>query len=47
MDGLGYAVSVGSLVYYAIPVASVSVLLGAIQFLLLDRLYRRKARNDE
>jgi uncharacterized membrane protein len=47
MDGLGYAVSVGSLVLYAIPVASLSILLGAIQFLLLDRIYRRKARNGE
>lgn len=45
MDGLGYAISVGSLVFYAIPIATVSVALGAIQFLLLDRLYRRKARN--
>jgi uncharacterized membrane protein len=47
MDGLGYAVSVGSLVLYAIPIASISVILGMIQFLLMDRIYRRKARNDE
>jgi uncharacterized membrane protein len=47
MDGLGYAVSVGSLVLYAIPIASVSVILGAIQFLLLDRIYRRKAGANE
>ena len=47
MDGLGYAVSLGSLVLYAIPIASLSVILGAIQFLLLDRLYRRKARSEE
>jgi uncharacterized membrane protein len=47
MDGLGYAVSVGSLVLYAIPVASISVVLGAIQFSLLDRLYQRKARNNK
>jgi len=47
MDGLGYAVSVGSLVFYAIPIASISVILGAVQFLLLDRIYRRKDRNNE
>jgi uncharacterized membrane protein len=47
MGGLGYPVSVGRLVFYAIPIASISVLLGAIQFLLLDRLYRRGARNDK
>ena len=43
MTGLGYAVSVWSLVMFAIPMASISVILGAIQFQLLDRRYRRKA----
>jgi hypothetical protein len=38
---------VGSLVLYAIPITSISVILGAIQFLLLDRIYRRKDRNVE
>ena len=47
MGGLGYPVSVGSLVLYAIPIASLSVILGAIQFSILDRLYRKKARNKE
>jgi len=32
-----------SLVLFAIPITSISVVLGAIQFWLLDRKYRRKA----
>jgi uncharacterized membrane protein len=40
LNGLGYAVSVWSLVAYAIPIATISVLLGAVQFWLLDRRYR-------
>ena len=43
MAGLGYSVSVWSLVMFAIPIATLSVVLGAIQFWLLDRRYRRKA----
>ncbi|HSB11388.1 MAG TPA: DUF969 family protein [Blastocatellia bacterium] len=43
MTGLGYAVSVWSLVIFAIPITSISVILGALQFWLLDRRYRRKA----
>jgi uncharacterized membrane protein len=43
MTGLGYTVSVVSLVMFAIPITSISVVLGAIQFWLLDRKYRRKA----
>ncbi len=43
MAGLGYAVSVWSLVMFAIPIATFSVILGAIQFWLLDLRYRRKA----
>jgi uncharacterized membrane protein len=43
MSGLGYAVSVWSLVMFAIPIATISVILGAIQFWLLDLRYRRKA----
>ena len=42
LTGLGYVVSVWSLVLYAIPIASLSVLLGAIQFWLLDLRLRRK-----
>lgn len=47
MTGLGYSVSVLKLVIYAIPITSISVLLGAIQFWLLDRRYRRKAEKDQ
>ena len=43
MSGLGYAVSVWSLVMYAIPITTISVFLGVAQFLMLDRRYRRKA----
>lgn len=43
MAGLGYSMSVWALVMFAIPIATISVVLGAIQFWLLDRRYRRKA----
>jgi uncharacterized membrane protein len=43
MSGLGYTMSVFSLVLFAIPITSISVILGAVQFWLLDRRYRRKA----
>jgi uncharacterized membrane protein len=43
MAGLGYAVSVWSLVIFAIPIATISVILAAIQFWLLDRAFHRKA----
>jgi uncharacterized membrane protein len=39
---LGYAVSLWSIVLYAIPIAALSVLVAAAQFLLLDRLQRRR-----
>ena len=42
MKGLGYNVSVWSLVAFAIPVATLSVVLGALQFWLLDRRYKKK-----
>lgn len=42
LTGLGYVVSVWTLVLYAIPIATISVILGMIQFWLLDRRYRRK-----
>ena len=48
LNGLGYAVSVWSIVLYAIPIAAASILLGAAQFLLLDRWLRgRPARGGE
>lgn len=43
MNGLGYAVSVWSLIYYTLPIVGISVVLGVIQFLLLDKQIRRKA----
>ena len=46
MTGLGYQVSVLKLVLYAIPITTISVILGVIQFWLLDRRYRRKAQTD-
>ena len=42
MKGLGYNVSVWSLVVFAIPITTLSVVLGAIQFWLLDRRYRKR-----
>jgi uncharacterized membrane protein len=42
MAGLGVGVSVWSLVLYAIPIATISVILGAVQFWLLDRRYRKE-----
>jgi uncharacterized membrane protein len=45
MNALGYAVSVLSLVLYAIPIATLSVLLAMIQFLLFDRGVVRKVRD--
>ena len=46
MAGLEYSMSVWALVMFAIPIATISVVLGAIQFLLLDRRYRKKAARD-
>jgi uncharacterized membrane protein len=43
MTGLGYAVNVWRLVAYAIPIATISIVLGAIQFWVLDRRLRKKA----
>ena len=42
MAGLGFTVSAWSLVLYAIPITTISVILGAIQFWLFDRNYRRR-----
>lgn len=36
LKGLGYVVNIWSLVLYAIPIALISVILGAVQFRLLD-----------
>jgi len=45
MSGLGYKVSVWRLVLFAIPVATISVILGGIQFFRLDRRFRKKAES--
>ena len=42
LAGLGYKVSVWRLVLFAIPVAVISVILGAVQFLWLDRRFSKK-----
>jgi uncharacterized membrane protein len=47
MTGLGCAVSVWSLVWYTIPIVVISIALGAFQFWLLDRRYRRQLRKQE
>lgn len=47
MNGLGYAVSVWSLVWFAIPIATLSIVLPAIQFYLLDKWIGRKAASSE
>jgi uncharacterized membrane protein len=42
LKSLGYVVSVWRLALYAIPIASLSVLVGALQFHLLGRRLRRQ-----
>ncbi|HEX6625802.1 MAG TPA: DUF969 family protein, partial [Pyrinomonadaceae bacterium] len=42
LGGLGYTVSVWSIVLYAIPIATLSVVVAAIQFRLFDARLRRK-----
>jgi uncharacterized membrane protein len=42
LKGLGYNVDIWSLVLYAVPIALISVLLGAAQFSLLDLRERRR-----
>jgi uncharacterized membrane protein len=40
LKGLGYEVSVWRLVFFAIPIASISIILAALQFWLVDRRYQ-------
>jgi uncharacterized membrane protein len=47
LTGLGYVVSVWSLVVYAIPIATLSVFLGALQFWLFDLRLRKKAAHSK
>lgn len=42
LKGLGYTVDLWTVVFYAIPIASLSVILGALQFWLLDLRERRR-----
>jgi uncharacterized membrane protein len=42
MKGLGYTVGVWNLVLYAIPIASLSIILGALQFWWLDLRERKR-----
>ncbi len=46
LGGMGYVVSVWSLVIYTLPIVFFSIVLGITQFLLLDRRYLRKAKTD-
>jgi uncharacterized membrane protein len=42
MTGLGFAITQWNLVFYAIPITTISVLLGIVQFRLLDRRFRKQ-----
>jgi uncharacterized membrane protein len=45
LRGLGYEVSVWRLILFSTPIVAISVMLGAVQFLLLDRRERRRRRD--
>ena len=47
LKSLGYEVSVGRLVLFAIPVTLISVILGGLQFLWLDRRFKPRERSRE
>ncbi len=47
MGGLGYTISIWSLVLYTLPIVAASVALAAIQFRLIDRRYEREMRVKE
>ncbi len=46
LTGLGYAVSLWSIVLYAIPIATLSVVVAAAQFLIFDRVLRRRLAKE-
>ena len=46
LTALGYAVSLWSIVLYAIPVATLSVVVAAAQFLVFDRVLRRRLARE-
>lgn len=47
MQGLGYSVSLWDLVKYTVPVVAASLLLGFIQFAMLDRGIRRGSKEAQ
>lgn len=47
LSGLGQAVGVWELVFYAIPITTISVILGAVQFLLFDRWLNRVQEENQ
>ena len=46
MKGLGYEVSLWDLVKYTVPVVAASLILGFVQFTLLDRTLRREPKEQ-
>ncbi len=46
MKGLGYEVSLWRLILFTTPIVMISILLGAIQFLRLDRRLNRMSRKE-
>jgi uncharacterized membrane protein len=46
LKGLGYEVSLGRIILYAIPITTLSVIIGAVQFLLLDLRLRSRTSSD-
>lgn len=46
LRGLGYEVSLWRMILFSTPIVLSSVILGAIQFLLLDRRERRRRKED-
>jgi uncharacterized membrane protein len=46
LSARGYEVNTFKIVLFAIPIATISMILGAIQFLLFDRYIKRKADKD-
>ncbi len=47
LKGLGYEVSVWRLVLFAIPITTISVIYGALQFKLLDRHYQKSEAGEQ
>ena len=47
LKGIGYEVTLWSLVFFSVPIALISIILGIIQFRLMDRAFRRKERDSQ